>query len=313
MRWLIGLPCWGLDYAKRLRNYALPALRAAINATPGSQFRFLIHTNVQKLRDEWIDNDCLVEFRDVPNCGGGVYGVFGECHRQALADAKIGEYVALLASDLVPSRECFSVAEKQFKAGKKLVMVAATRTLIDPEVGVPVGASSRELLAWAWRYKHPIIEQTVWGKGRSTVPATIYFENGQEVILRGFHLHPFAAVKTPNLTFAGSTSDKYLPEVYDDKDIYVVTGADEMALAEISPSERVFPTTAKLLGEDFVVKWGRRATERHHWLFSHRVVIQGEGKDTSDIQVCENIMRKIYDVGYKPYTEPVFAKPFGFR
>lgn len=288
--WLVSVPAWGQRYINTFVDAAWPSILAAMQLS-GADFRFLIHT----------DNDapiskCMgghrVEFVKIED-NNTPHHILGECHREAIQRAHIGEKVALLNADIILSRECFSAAERRFQEGKKLIISAATRCAVDRDSDAPVGVTSRELLEWTMKNYHHTIEECFWGTGHTCVPWAIYFHTSNGVVLRGFHLHPFAVVKRNGLSFSGPTIDADLADRFQHSETHVVTNPDEMALAELSPPERRFGL-GDVMTEDSVAEWANtHASERHRWLFQHRIIIQGDGSGIEDIPICHKILKLI--------------------
>lgn len=268
--WLVVVPVWGAAYRELFLDVALPAILAALRHAR-TRARFLIHTD----RPEQIGPALAghaVEFRHVPR--GSKYDAFGRGHQEGLASAAAGEFVALLNADLVPSVEAFAAAERRFAEGKRAVIVAGARTLLGDTLP-PVGASAGALHDYALANLHPINRDCFFGKGRTVIPSIVYFADGQGVVMRGFHLHPFAVVAASDQRFSG-TIDRDLVDCFALDDMHVVTDRDEMAFAEISPPEKVFGTIGRPIDVPHIVNWARRgASRRHRELFRHPIVLQG--------------------------------------
>ncbi len=126
------------------------------------------------------------------------------------------------------------------------------------------------------------------------VPWAIYFKGPRGVLLRGFHLHPIAFLKSDNLSFSGTSLDEDLPEQFSKGETHVVTSLDELSLAELSPEDRLFKLLNHPMTPKSVFQWANHHTrQRHHWLFSHRILIAGELGDNLDIDPCEVILEKL--------------------
>jgi hypothetical protein len=143
-------------------------------------------------------------------------------------------------------------------------------------------------------HRHPAIAQCFWGSGASGTPWAIYFERGDDIVLHGFHLHPFAAIKERALEFKGRTIDVDLADNYRQNEIHLITDADEAAFAEISPPERVFPLRPEPIDVRSIARWARsHATPLHRWLFEQPITIQGSGADIGDRAVCAAVLNEI--------------------
>lgn len=308
-QWLVSIPCWGEYHANTLIKHALPALQLAL---VGVNAKVIIHTD--------FGSNSLSAIRDLHKLtlGGHQVGVrpvitgetdhdtYGNCHRDVMNNASPGQLVALLNADIVVSPETFKACEARFAQGKKLIVTAATRCLFKQGVSPPIGEPARALLAWSLRVKHPSVAECFWGTGRSMIPWAIYFESASGVVLRGFHLHPLAFVKEAGLTFKGTSLDEHLIEGFDPADIHVVTSPDELALAELSPPDKLFKLLSHPLNEKAAFAWAQhRATKGHRWLFTHRIVLAGTDADQTDIAPCNNILEKLKWVRNDTYNSPL--------
>jgi len=283
MNWLIAVPVWGNWYVDRFIGAALPSHLAALKNI-NSRVRYLIHTD-QPERIAAAMAHLEIECRPVPKAVNP-YLRFGAAHREALEDAKSGECVGLLNADIVLSREVFMACEARFASGKRAVICAATRTL--SEGNPPADAPASELLDWTMRHAHPSIKECFWGSGRTMVPWAVYYRNGDDITLRGFHLHPVAVFKDRPLSFSNTIDDDLLLG-FDRNDVHVVTDRHELALAEISPRGRTFGT-GNLISADSIAKWAaRRANKMHWWLASHRIIIAGDGR-TDDEAIWRQVV-----------------------
>ena len=214
----------------------------------------------------------------------------GACNKEAMAAARLGEAVAFINADMVPSIEVFLAAEEAFENGKPLVMMAATRTM---GAHPPAGLKSRDLLLWTMKYRHPSIVDNFYGKGRSTVPWAVYFFDGQNVVLHAFHLHPFAYLKEREMGFNSATIDGDFVSNFPRDEIHIVTRADEAAFAEMSPAERWFPSLLKPYGTDYIAQWAHgHANEMHCWFFTQPITIVGKRRLIGDA-VCAEVLEKI--------------------
>lgn len=288
-KWLISIPCWGKYHTDTLIRYALPALR---KVTCDLDVQLMVHTDdASKL---WKEMAGLpVQFRPL-EVGPTQHDTFGNCHRDVLASAEDGQYIMLLTADMVVSKEVMIASELRFRQGKKLIIAAASRCLLRKDNKPPMGATAHQLLDWTFTCIHPSVADCYWGTGHTMVPWAIYFKSEHGVVLRGFHLHPLAMVKSPGLTLRGMTLDEYICDEFDTKDIYVVTSPDELSLAELSPPDRLFKGLPHVMTPKSVYQWAQhRTTARHRWLFESRIVLQGTGEDTTDIEPCDLILNKL--------------------
>lgn len=289
MKWLLTIPCWGDFYVETFQNFVLPSLRAAMAALPSADFRVIIHTN------QPFDVGRLnVEFR--PILGTGDYGDFGAAHREAIELAEDGERIAFLCADMPVSRECFLVSELHFAVGKQFVMCAAGRCRYEDAGTLTSGMSGRGLLDWSVKHPHHSTLDCYFGAGRMAVPWGLYFGDDNNVILRPFHLHPFASMKGPWLSFQGVTIDQDIIDHIPQDKVGVITN-DQMALVELSPDWRVFALRRQPITAEQVAVWAvNKFSYANRWLFRHRVIIKGDGSYTGDVDVCNNILNEVEQV-----------------
>jgi hypothetical protein len=288
--WLIATPAWGERCVWLFVNQTLPAIRAAAARVSGN-VRFLVHTDDPKRIKEELGSLPPHMVLPVPK-GDSPHVKLGECHRKAIELTGNGECIAFINADMAPSVEVFEAAERRFAEGKRLIMMAATRTCD----GVPpVGARSADLLRWTMQHRHPIISRCFWGADSgTTVPWAIYFQRDDDIVLRGFHLHPFAVMKDRGLSFQRKTIDADLPDQFTREEIHLVTDADEASFAEISEPWRTFKLLNGPITVESAAKWAKNAaTPVHQWFFTHRIAICGKGEDIGDAAVCDDILRAL--------------------
>jgi len=289
--WLIATPAWGERCVWLFVEKTLPAIRAAAARCSGT-VRFMVHTdNPNRIKEEL---GSLPPHRVIPIPKGddSPHVKLGRAHQAALSDARHGECVAFVNADMVPSIEAFEAAERRFAEGKRLIMMAATRT---SEADPPAGARSRDLLHWTMQHRHAIISQCFWGVDRgTTVPWAIYFQRGDDIVLHGFHLHPFAVMKDRDIAFQRKTIDADLPDQFTREETHLVTDADEAAFAEISEPWRTFKLLDGPITVESAAAWAKNAaTPVHRWFFEQRIAICGKGEDIGDGAVCDEILRAL--------------------
>lgn len=289
MRWLIATPAWGERHVELFTRFSLPAIVAALG---GRDARFVIHTDrCVPILDALASTHLGIQF--MCPYQGNTHVALGHAHREALALAEPDEAVAFINSDMVPSIEVFDAAERRFAEGKRLIMMAATRT-----IGAipPMAATSADLLRWTMAHVHPAVEECFWPSGRTGTPWALYFTLGGNVVCRGFHLHPFALVADKRISFKGKTIDCDLLEKFSADEMHVVTDANEAAFAEMSPPERVFNLLkgGNRISPGSVARWASQWTlKRHRDLFKHRIAIIGDGDDLGDQDVANNILARV--------------------
>ena len=288
MKWLVTIPAWGDRCIKGLQ-IAVAAARCSADRC-GSQLRFIVHTD-----DAWrvglVMKGLETEILPVPP-GSEPHGKLGNAHRQAIRHVRNGECIAFINADMVCSQELFGVAEKYFTAGKRLIMMTGTRTI----GGIPaVGMNSAELLRWAVSNQHPSTTECFFGRGRSTTTSMLYFRRGEDIVLRAFHLHPFAILLDRPIVFSGVTIDADLADNYEQSEIHIITSADEASFAEMSPPERVFRLSQTPMDVNTVLNWAVKGVTSplHLWFFEHPIAIVGDGKDVGDGVVCDLILSRL--------------------
>ena len=293
--WLIALPCWGRQYRKRFAKHCWPSWQAALlyRDLPA---RLLLHTDDPSFAS-LFDGVLPVEVRPPPMPHrGSTHGAFADAHREALRDARMGEIVAIQNADHILSVEAFAAAERRIRLGKRLIMCAGVRTTGPLFGNPPPVMASADLLQWAMHHAHTITQQSTYPNGQSGVASVLYFSDGDNTVLRAWHLHPFAALKDRELTFEG-TVDRDLPDNFLIREIHVVTDKDELAQAEISPMTRHFALRPDAMTEDYLYRWGcENATDIHWHFFKHRIVLAGSDETYCDLMADRVLARRRRDL-----------------
>lgn len=290
MKWLVGIPAWGQRCLDIFEKATLPATLAAAKHA-NSQVRFLVHTD-NSARLARAMKGCEVEFRPVPAAGRDPHHKLGHANREAIAKAQSGECLAFINADMTGSIEIFGAAEKRFAEGKRLIMMAGTRTI----GGVPpAGARSAELLRWSMQHAHPATRECVFGVGRSKMCSTVYFRRGDDVVCHAWHQHPFALLVDRKIAFHGVTTDRDLQDNYKLEEIHLVTDANESSFAEVSPPERVFELGSVPMNINAILAWATKhnASSPHHaWFFGHAIAICGDGADIGDRAIVDCVLKE---------------------
>src|SRR4051794_16826425 len=125
--WLISTPAWGDRCVKLACAVAIPAIKVALAQRSGGH-RFLVHTD-QPEKVRAVLQGSKYTLLPVPPGGNSHYSL-GNANRDAIATARMGEAIAFINADMVPSIEVFSAAERRFTQGKRLIMCASNRTLV---------------------------------------------------------------------------------------------------------------------------------------------------------------------------------------
>lgn len=271
---VITIPAWGEHYVNYATRYVIPSVIAALKERDCKlQPKFLVYTDV-KDRFARVLSGYDVEYMPVPHGGGHVSLI--RAHKDVIMRSPAGSVMVLLNADIMVSREAFVVADLIFAAGYRAVASIGIRSLIKKEPP-PVGASASDLLQWCWRNRHPIIEECVWGRGKSSTPTMIFFEQDENVIAHCVHLHPFMVVKDRDLQFIGTIDDDLLAR-YTEKEIYVLSDA-EIGFAELSVAEKtVGPGNQSApLSVHRVFGFGKNYLPSHFRNFRNALRITGRG------------------------------------
>lgn len=286
-KWLLALPCWGDTYVDRFIKSTLPGIEVSLLFAGSPDVEFVVQTDQSERLAEALGG-YPTTFYPAPR-KGDKYQQFGDAHRQAAEVAKPGQWVMFLTADVMLSREVFLACERRFTEGKKAIACCSTRTYSNHAPSA--GMTAPKLLDWTMVHKHETIEAAFWG-GNGRPPSTMYFQNGDDITLRCFHMHPLAVVKDRDLAFTG-TLDQDLLDRFSTSEIHVVTDRYELALAEMSPKHIRWHPAAKPLDAEDIADWARRATTpMNRWLSQHRIVIQGEGR-TGDRPIWNKVLHLI--------------------
>ena len=304
---IVAVPAWGKHYVNLFLGPVLRSHRAAIERLRREfqntvQVRYVVQTDAPVAIAKALGD---LELTLVPAPPSekkrNPMRAMATAHAHAINGAAEYERVILLNADILVSVEAFAAAERQFRQGKKTIVCSGTRT-IKPWLSSFKPMKARELHRWSMNYAHPITKSCFWGEGMCHLPWGLYFRQGDSTVLRAFHLHPFAVVKDRPLNFSG-TIDMDLVDNFSHSDIHIVTDADEMAIAEISPPQKVLGDNPWPIDVGQIVAWALRgARPMHWWNFRHRIIIEGDGAEvTEDEAVAEQVMRLCpYEAAFAP-------------
>lgn len=267
--WVIITPAWGERHIDLLTG---PVFKSIKEALGDRDFRLIVHTEQANRVKSLIP----AETYDLKE-GSKPYGMMNACMAHGLSLCKKGDFVAFINSDLIVSKEVFNVSEEQFSKGKTLILCPSIRTLIPAE---PMDAES--LLKFSIENMHYLTEESFWGD--ECKAGSIYlFKNQDSIVMRCFHLHPFAIVKGKESDLSRTVdyqliNERPLSEIY-------ISQNKEMACSEVSPPEKIGWTLN--LTEENLIKWIKaKTTKEHRWAASHKVSIVGDpSKVTSDTVV----------------------------
>ncbi len=289
--WVISLAAWTPYYRAKLKLVALPSINAALAHATGP-IQFILHTDEpDDFKNVHFAGD--VNIRLFEPDSRALYQSYGNADRMAIEFAPEDSFIALLTSDIIVNVEFFANAEKKFAEGKRCVIGSAARTLANfPDI--PVGLKARELLDWGFDpiRRHPVTDGCMWGTGRNLVAWCTYFRGPQGMTARCFHMHPFALVNDRALYFAGTTVDLDLMDRFSRDELYVACDPDEFAWAEVSGLEKSIPQLPQPVSIASIVSWAKNhSTPLQRHLFSHRIIVQGNGDDHLDEEPCKEILR----------------------
>lgn len=290
---VVTVPAWGDAYIQNAIKYVIPAVKAARDAdSEVGVIEIVVHTNESGRFAGLGDEKCKMTFRQVPP-GKEFHKSLTAAHCEVLNLAPAGSVVVLLNADIVPSRELFTFARRVFRGENRIIAGCAPRCLIGNEPP-PVGATADQILRWAWRNRHPVTEDLVWGRGRSTLPTMLFFERGESVILHCFHLHPFVIHKDGRaLNFKGTVDDDVLKN-YEEREICYLHNAD-IGFAELSPASLMGTRfrSGNLIGENEVINYGRNYIPVHIRNFRHALRVIGNDKVAESSRVVSAIASKM--------------------
>ena len=305
-RMVIVVPAWGA-YVKTFLGPVIRTHLAAIEqlreGTANTiEVRYVVVTDQQAAVARALEHFDLTLAPingEVPH--NRIFNMLCEGHARGIDVAREGDRIVFLNADIMISREALLAVEKRFRKGKKAVVCGGTRTVLGPMTSAPGPLPARHLAKWAIEHPHMITKNFMWGSGTTTHPSILYFRNGPNIVLRGFHIHPLALVKDRKLVFTGSV-DLNLLEAYRFEEIHVVTDVDELAIAEISAKGKGHYQSDRVLDVSQVLAWAMRGTSPMHWWnFRHRIIIAGDGVEAGDSEVADQVLRLC------PYREALEA------
>ncbi len=272
---VVAMPAWGMRCIEHAINFAIPALLCALKRSiSGRTVKIIVCTDIPTKFDNILAG---LDIEYVKPSGVNHTGL-KQFHTHVLNQAPLGSIVVLLNADIVVSSELFIYGEQMLSGPLKVLASVGTRTMITG-TSPPIGAPARELLDWGWRNRHPIVEDLVWGRGKSNLPTMIYFENGGDVVCHVFHVHPFLVFKDRPLRFRGTIDDDLL-SAYKENEICYPQDA-EVGFIEISPralqQQRGFNPGADVLTPQSVFQHSRNFMQDHIRNFRHPLRIRGTG------------------------------------
>lgn len=288
--WHIAVPAWGDRCIDLAVNVAVPSILAGLEHVSGPA-KFVVHTDRPSAFPSALFGEHLSSVIPLNPPLPNAHAQLSQCHREVIAGAAEGDFVAPLNADHAVSFEAFAACEARFAEGVKLIMCGSPRCL-HSDVVPAAGAAAADLAEYALDHLHPIVLDSVWPDGSTIWPSVNFFRAGRNFVLRAFHLHPFAIVARPGLEFKG-TIDRDLVDCFSEEETHVVTDPDELALLEFSPLDKSFALADYTNTIASVVEWARRkASPRHQWFFNHKIVLAGDG-DLVDDSAADEIARRL--------------------
>lgn len=297
----ICVPAWTKMYVELAANYTIPAAIASLKARKvQGPVKFLLHTDnlAYRLSEACEDYDKEVfQVRVRPGHRDHHWVAFKQAHRDAHAYTPEGSICVLLNSDIVSSKETFSVVHDVFSDPRINVMVSVgIRALVDPKFPKnipPIGVSAAELNRWIWDHKHPLTEHCVWGTGTSQHPTVLYFQDGENVSLHGWHLTPMFIRKTRPISFKGTIDDDLL-QSYRNEEIFYVKNM-ECSFAELSGLWKTHPYGRPLTVESVLrfdkMRGTRGFSPAHNRNFRQRITVLGN--PTKNDPNADEIIRRL--------------------
>lgn len=298
--WLISVPVWGPSYVRTFCDFAAPALVAAARRL-GEPVKFLIQTNHPAPIGRALEG-FPVEMREVSN--KPTYIALQNGHADAVREAAPGTRVVLLNADLVVSGNFLTSCAAHLDGGMQAVVLLGIRTNLGSGTP-PIDAAPRALLEWAWDHRHQIIRDLEWPHGGSMLPTNLFWQADGSVVARGLHLHPAAIIKGESTDFH-STIDGDLLDCFPREAIKVITDPDDCSMLEMSDPARRFPVRGQHFSPALVAGSMRtRASAMHRWLFTHRIVVCGDGDAvTTDSDPAGRILDALEAPVERPVKSP---------
>ena len=288
--WVIVLPGWGERCRALLADRVIPAVLHALHfADQGATL--LIYSDVEFRLPE-LPAGVTAQFHPVPG-PDFAFESLSNCHRDALTLIEPAARIMLLTADMVVSREVFATCNTHFNVGRRLICCIAPRTR--QEVLPPIGATGRDLGAWAWEHRHRMTRECTWPDGHSFDIWRMYFERAGEVAAHAFLPHPLAAMPGGRHVAFRPTIDVNFAASFSAGETYLISDPAEGVIIEQSPDDKDFvmtTTMAERLASPALASCPQFvpcANPRHLAFFMTRVVLVGAGGDCGDGEVVARI------------------------
>lgn len=191
-----------------------------------------------------------------------------------------------------------------------------------------IDISSRHLVKLTFKYLHPFHAPSFWEKDNfTTTPSMIFFRvKNNNVLARGFHLHPVAFKLPDNLAFYrqfyGTLDENFMTILFEDtSNVYISKSSDEVFMCSLEEISGGDSRSANTMGYPSIVKVSRYA-ERHTFLL-HREFIktsirlyQSESDENSWNEVeqfSDNIIQKVLNRLNSPDSVLQLEDPLSFK
>jgi hypothetical protein len=260
----ILVPVWGQQYVDVFLALSLPSLLAEGNLPALSWDAAHIVRIYSTAEDaEAIRSSAIyhrlaklvaVDIRLVSLGSATPHQVMSDCYRDGIerADA-LDAPVIFLTADIILATGTFDLLQQQLAAGRRAVMTVGPRLRLDPAAAIfeksfrqddgTIAVPKRELAELAMAYLHPLCERhLVDGDSEFFVPANFIWQVGQAGLLfHCLHLHPLMVYPREKIgQFFSTIDDEYVALACPDpRDTHVVVDSDELAIAELTGTERV--------------------------------------------------------------------------
>lgn len=282
MNWTIACPVWGDWYVKQYLTRTLP-----YHKRMGLKGKYIVHTNQRAALEPHLDGlGCEVEFRTLP-ADPSNYMTYAQCHNEVFRESQACMF---LAADIALSEGSFEVVRAAVEdLDTKLVMMNVMRTV--SETGDEPPYDPRGMNEWAIRHIHYPMKTCTWGRQPPSMkPVVIFFEDGENFWMRGFHIHPIAAVRDDRYFDLTGTVDGTLVTSYLPTECWVVQ-KQEIAGVDFTHESKLQGDVGWNMSDAMsvanIMRDGAKSIHRH--FFCHKIAIRGEPTKKYDA-----VAREIY-------------------
>lgn len=283
----VSVPVWGERCLSVFCATALPALEKAMNKLECDSV-LVVHTDQPRLiRDS--ATSLKVHALPVP-AGLREFDCMSQAHREVFNMAIIDDVVVPLTADMVISEDSLLFCDSRLANGStKLIACAAPRAL--QEGMLPEKLNGVNLLAWAWKNRHPMTSQALWPNGKTGDLSRTYFvtKNGG-VVARWCLPHPLA-IKIDNRVLSFTpTVDANLINNFHPAEIHVVTTPLELGVVELSPRDKGFSLTDSGIHEKLESGTVKIYNQLQRWVLNHKIMIVGEPEQGDDDMFVRRVL-----------------------